>query len=35
MFINLFSTYDQNEFFDNSANDNGLDDEGYVFIPDR
>jgi len=30
-----FSTYDQNEFFDNSANDNGLDDEGYVFIPDR
>ena len=29
------STYDQNEFFDDSANDNGLDNEGYVFIPDR
>ena len=35
LLTSYYSTYDQNEFFDDSANDNGLDNEGYVFIPDR
>ena len=35
--ISIFfhSTFDQNEFFDGDAKSGGLDDEGFIFIPQR